>query len=236
MRAVPGHLADDRSRRTGDHDLVRTLRSALTIMTLAVGVGMVTPTISSADPHARSSLGKKSKKKPKPKKAEKAATKEAKVAPVDVRTLVTWFRAGIDSEEIIARARKAGYVANKRDQKKLAERHLPASLIATLSKAAPTESTPAEPTESDPAEDDSDEPKKAENASKNGKKKTEGIDLETIVDPNEIDFDSIPPPDGTPKQEAPRAAGSTAPSKSDVTKKPTQRSAQPRKPIVAASP
>ncbi|MBI4822257.1 MAG: hypothetical protein HY791_38715 [Deltaproteobacteria bacterium] len=171
---------------------------------IAGWISLTVPAPASASPSTSSHLCKKEKEKKKRGKNKKAKV-EAKA--VNVRSIVDWYRSGIDSDEILARAEKAAYVANKRDQKKLEERHLPRDLVLALAgkktldrkpepeedalerdEPAPSRAASRKPLLADSPEGDVEEPAAAKPAKK-------GIDLATI-DPNQIDFDSVPPPEG----------------------------------------
>ncbi|MBI2373347.1 MAG: hypothetical protein HYV07_05055 [Deltaproteobacteria bacterium] len=205
---------------------------------IAGWISFALPASADASPsRSTSSLCKKGEKKKKEKKKPSAETKV-----VNVRAIVGWYKAGIDAEEIEARADKAGYVANKRDQKKLEERHLPAELIASLgSKKKPkTDDDLPEGDDAEPApapvvkkpfgapsakvamatdgEPGSAAPKSA--AREPAKPAVKSIDVDAVIDPNQIDFDSVPPPAGVPNKWVTRSNdGSVPAAKPDPMKK-----------------
>ena len=174
--------------------LVPTLAAAFLI---ASSAAWSTP--ASADPGAQVQC-KKSKKKKKSKKARSAKNSRSKAkarkvaeapAPTPAakprmnhETVIGMHRRGATQSEIVATAEKFGYSADAADRERMTQAGMPKTLIAKLASAEPAPPKP------------------------------KGIKLETITSYDDIDFDAVPPPPGTPewvKQQNARKGAKSAP-------------------------
>ncbi len=158
--------------------LVPTLAAAFL---LAGSATWSTP--ASAEPgtavHCRKAKKKKSKKARRAKKsrskskAKKVAATQAPAPAAKPRmnheTVIGMHRRGATQSEIVSTAEKFGYSADSADRERMAQAGMPKTLIAKLA---------------------SDEP---------AAPKPQGIKLETISSYEDIDFDAVPPPPGTPE-------------------------------------
>ncbi|MEQ8279242.1 MAG: hypothetical protein RMA76_17555 [Deltaproteobacteria bacterium] len=138
---------------------------------LLAGLGLVAPEIAFADrPTAGQCKRKKQKKRRKARRARRARARRAKA--FNARTIKKLQRKGYTNDEIVEKARAANYVVTKKQKRRLKKMRVRRSLIAALATPAPAKAVaPAKP---------------------------QPIDLDRTIDPNEIDFDSVPPPDGMP--------------------------------------
>lgn len=176
--------------------VTKYLLSALAAAVLtAGGATLADPAFAGSRPSAQCKKAKKAKKakvakakKTKKAKATKAAAEPAPVAApskprMNHETVIGMHRRGATQTEITTTAEKFGYTADAADQQKLAQARVPKTLIAKLA---------------------ADEPPPP---------KAEGIKLETITSYDDIDFDAVPPPPGTPgwvkQQNAKKAAKPT---------------------------
>ncbi len=139
---------------------------------LLAGLGLVAPEIAFADrPTAGQCKRKKSKKRRKARKARRAR-RARRAKAFNARTIKKLQRKGYTNDEIVEKARAANYVVTKKQKRRLKKMRVRRTLIAALAAPAPAKAVaPAKP---------------------------QPIDLDKTIDPNEIDFDSVPPPDGMP--------------------------------------
>lgn len=110
-------------------------------------------------------------KKKKPKKGKKPKA-EAAPKKVTAQAILKWHKSGMTEDEIVARASEAGYSPTAKDRAALKKGKAPKSLIAALDPGSAAEPVAEE--------------------------KPKAIDLTQMTDPNDIDFDSVPPPSGVP--------------------------------------
>lgn len=97
---------------------------------------------------------------------------------VTARTIARWQRRRVKENTIVARAMKAGYeVKTRRERRRLRKYRVRRSLIAKLATAT-----------------------KKKNRAPPPEKKAPDFNLDKTIDPNEIDFDSVPPPSGIPDE------------------------------------
>lgn len=121
----------------------------------------------------------KAKKKAKKKTKKTAAAGAVSVtAPNDVtaHSIVQWKKQGVSDEDIVARASEAGYRPTPRDRARLKKARVSKSLLLAL------------------------EGRSAGEATSPSAKGARPIDVTKLTNPNDIDFDSVPPPQGIPKQ------------------------------------
>jgi hypothetical protein len=159
-----------------------------------------------ADARPASCAKKKKKKKP-------AAAKK----PINADTLIKWRRSGMTDDEIAARAISAGYKLTAKDRAKL-KKAKAKSLIASL-----------EPEQAD--EEEEAQPVKVAKPTEPEKKP---IDINKITREEDIDFDSVPPPTGMPKEYAQKPQEKPA-AKPVVKKAPPAQTSQPSQPVAEAS-
>lgn len=97
-------------------------------------------------------------------------TRTPKKRRITARTIKRWQNKGWTDARIVARAEKAGYRATKREQARLRKARVRRSLRTALVRRT------AEP------------------------RGAARFNLHQSIDPNDIDFDSVPPPDGMPEE------------------------------------
>lgn len=150
------------------------LRRIVLALTLLVGSTFAVPDAVAAP--TRSLCKKKKKAKKKAKKAKAAAAEpEAKAKKVTAKSIKAWEKKGLNDEEIVKLAAEGGYKASKKEAKKLKKLKVRPTLLAALTGApAPAPAATAAATPKGP----------------------QPIDINTVIDPNEIDFDSVAPPKG----------------------------------------
>lgn len=156
--------------------LTSTLHRLALAFGVVAGLGLVAPEIALAErPSAGLCKKSKAKKKKKAKRARRRAA--AKKATFNARAAKRMQKRGMTDAQIVAKAEAAGYVMNAKQERQMKKLRVRKSLIAALS-GAPMDDAPkaAAPI---PA--------------------AKPIDLNHTIDPNEIDFDSVAPPDGAPK-------------------------------------
>jgi hypothetical protein len=153
----------------------RCLPFALLLSSFVLATPLITPsTASAAAAH---------KKKKAPKRATAAAPAEKKVTS---KSVIAWKKQGLSDDEIVSRANDGGFRMTPLARTNLKKAHISKSLLAALEgKAEETKPTPASRELTIAA---APEPKKAK-----------PINLAQI-DPNDIDFDSVPPPKGIPER------------------------------------
>ena len=110
-------------------------------------------------------------KKLKAKKARRRRARKQRAKKVTYKKILKWWKAGTSNDRIIARARKAGYVASDKDIKRLKKRRVSANLLAALQGVEAPQRKVA---------------------------RTKKIDIHTIYSDDDMDFDSVPPPKGLP--------------------------------------
>lgn len=130
---------------------------------------------------ASSSCAKKKKKK------AHAASEAAPPKKITADTLLKWKRAGMTDDEVAARATSAGYTMNERAKAKLKKAHA-TKLIGMLVPAGGA------------AEEEDDAPMVAEIKVAKPTNAARPIDINKITAPEDIDFDSVPPPQGLPEK------------------------------------
>ena len=119
------------------------------------------------------------KTKTQKKRAAKKSVKKAKAKKVTAKTIARWQKQKMPREEIVEKAAAAGYKVTKLEKRKLLRYKVKRPLIAQLEGAQKAAPAPAS---------------EAALATKTPLK----FDLEKTMDPNDIDFDSVPPPKGMP--------------------------------------
>lgn len=158
-------------RSIAQDDLVTGLiRRIALLLGLAAGLALVAPDVSFASERPSATSCKKKRKKRKKRRARRNRRAKKRVTAKKIKR---WQKRGLTNEEIVAKAEAAGYKVTKREARKLRRFKVRKSLRLALAgkTAAPAEAAPAAPMK---------------------------IDLNHTMDPNDIDFDSVPPPDGTP--------------------------------------
>lgn len=147
---------------------------------LVVGFSFVAPDLADASSSSPSAIDScKRKRRSKKRRARQRRMRRAKRAAhrkVTARTIARWQRKRLKEDAIVARAMKAGYkVESRREKRRLRKYRVRKSLIAKLVTATEQKKAPAKA-----------QPKAPE------------FNLDKTIDPNEIDFDSVPPPTGIP--------------------------------------
>ncbi len=197
--------------------LTSTLHRLALALGVVAGLGLVAPEIASAE---RPSTGLCKRKKSNKRKKRARRRRAAKKATFNARTVKRLQKRGLTDAQIVAKAKKANYVMNKKQERRMKRMRVRRSLIAAL--AAPATDAPVASAPIPAAKP---------------------IDLNNTIDPNDIDFDSVPPPDGMPtvarKKAEPEKKGldtSLRPSAPFVAKKaaPAEKKA-PRKVLTAAN-
>jgi len=122
---------------------------------------------------SKSSASLKKAKKAKARKLRKKRARKRRAKKVTYKKILKWWKAGTSNGRILARAKKAGYVPSKRDVRRLQKKQVSAQLIAAL-KGGEVKVFAAQP------------------------RKARSIDIQTIYSEDDMDFDSVPPPAGTP--------------------------------------
>jgi hypothetical protein len=124
-------------------------------------------------------------------KAAPAATAEKKITSKEV---IAWKKSGMSDDEIVSRANEGGFRMTALAKSRLQKAHTPKSLMAAL-EGKPVEAKPVEAKKADES--------KAEISITASRPKNAGpkpININHMIDPNEIDFDSVPPPAGIPQK------------------------------------
>ncbi len=166
-----------------------------------LALGLVTAPAWVAEAAPESTQLCKKKKKAKKAKKEKAPAAAAKPVKIDSKVIRKWEQQGLSDDEILAKAQEAGYTPTPLGLKRMKAAKVRPSLIAALSgePAAKIEATPVAAAPKAPK-----------------------FDLDKVVDPNEINFDEVPPPKGVPER---HKAGATASA-------PVASAAAPKAPMV----
>ena len=108
-------------------------------------------------------------------KKKRAKAKAKKAKKVTAKNIKAWQKKGLTDEEIVKLATEGGYKVTKKETKKLKKLKVRTTLVAALSTpVGGTTTAAAAPAPKGP----------------------EPIDIDTVIDPNDIDFDSVPPPKG----------------------------------------
>jgi hypothetical protein len=145
---------------------------ARTCLPVVLAFGMLAPA-AIAEATSRPGICKAKKKK----KAVKRKKRVKRAKPkVTARTIAKWQRKKMPHDQIVEKALAAGYKVTKAEKRKLLKLKVKKPLIARLEN--PVESEPALAAAA-PA--------------------TPKFDLDKTIDPNSIDFDSVPPPKGMPE-------------------------------------
>jgi hypothetical protein len=150
--------------------------TSLTRALLYVSLAFCGVTFVAPPAHASSVCAKKKKKK-----AKKAAAAPKKITAA---TLIKWRKSGMTDDEIVAKAQAADYVMSSKDKAAL-KKAKAKSLIAAFSGSSASE-----------------EEESVEVAAPARK----AIDINDITNPEDIDFDSVPPPTGIPKEHVQKSA------------------------------
>ena len=113
-------------------------------------------------------------KKSKAKKIRRKRRKKRRAKKVTYKKILKWWKAGTSDARILARAKRAGYVPSKRDLRKLKKKHVSKRLITAL--------------------------RTGKIKSKKGRAApNRAVDFKTMYTEDDVDFDSVPPPAGTPE-------------------------------------
>jgi hypothetical protein len=135
-------------------------------------------------------------------RSKKPAARKPVKAKVTAKTIAKWQKKKMPQDQIVEKAMAAGYKVTKLEKKRLLKYKVKKPLIAKLEEAQKAPAPAAMVAEASP-------------------NKTPTFDLDKTMDPNEIDFDSVPPPKGMPpeiekKQAAEKkAAPAPAPAKDE---------------------
>ena len=148
----------------------------LRILAIALALSLTTSVdVPSAEARPDSALCKKKKRKAKKRRTKAKKTRKRAAKKVTYKQVSAWWNAGLSQDEIVKRAKVAGYWATPKDEKRLKKKHLSGALIAALVALEPAKLAAAETAP----------PKK--------------IDFKTTIDPESIDFDEVAAPKGAPK-------------------------------------
>lgn len=143
---------------------------------LLVGVAFLAPEPVEASPYADSaqSVSCKKKRKSKKRRAKRKARRAKSKKKLTAKTIKRWQKKGWSNAKIVKKAQARGYTVTKKEAKRLKKYRVRKSLIAALEKpaAGAVAAAPAAPKGPAP------------------------IRVDVEMDPNDIDFDSVPPPDG----------------------------------------
>lgn len=181
-------------------------RLALSLGLLA-GLGLVAPDLAFAERPSTSASCKRAKKNKKKKRSKRKARRarrasKKKIRRVTAKQIKRMQRRGLTDDQIVAKAHAAKYKLTKRERRQLKRLRVRKTLIAALDR--PVASTVAAAAPAEPLK----------------------FDLDKTIDPNDIDFDSVPPPEGMPTEFA----------KKPEPKKGLNTSLRPSAPFVAKSP
>lgn len=144
-------------------------------LALLIGGALTAPELAEAAPDApHSSLCKKKRRSKKRRKtrAKKRSPKRAK--KITAKTIKRWQKKGWTNAKIVRKAKAKGYVVTKKELRRLRKYRVRKSLRKALKTelVAVAAVTPAK------------------------KRGPQRIDLNATIDPDDIDFDSVPPPEG----------------------------------------
>lgn len=148
------------------------LRQLIFALALIVGGAFAVPDAAYAGPYSGQASCKKKRKKRKKRSRRAKRTKAAKKKKLSAKTIKRWQKKGWSNAKIVKKAQARGYRVTKKERRKLKRFKVRKSLIAALSSSqvgAVASAGPAKP---------------------------QAIDIESTIDPNDIDFDSVPPPAG----------------------------------------
>lgn len=162
---------------------------ALARLLLALTVAAPVATLVAA-PAPAEAKAKKAKGHKRAKHAPKASAD--RIEKISAKTIARWHKRGDSQDDIVARAREAGWTATKRDARSLKRAKVPATLIAELRPAVPEVAAAPAP--------------KAK------------VDLTKPANPTEIDFDSVPPPPGSPGWVQKKTSSAPAPTQAAATR------------------
>lgn len=115
----------------------------------------------------------------KKKKKKKAPKAEAAPKKITAKSLLKWKKSGMTDDEIVAKAQSSGYELTSKDKAAL-KKAKAKSLIAAFSGSSGAAEEEVEEVAATPVK--------------------KPIDLSEITAPEDIDFDSVPPPTGVPNQ------------------------------------
>ena len=149
--------------------LLRWFTLALALM---IGGALTVPEIATASPDAPQSSVCKRKKRKKSVRRKRRRAKRAK-RRITAKTIKRWQRKGYSNKKIVRLAKKRGYKLTKKERRRLRRYKVRRSLRKALKTGLVAKAAP---------------PK--------APKKKGVVDLEETIDPNDIDFDSVPPPEG----------------------------------------
>lgn len=189
------------------------LRPLFFTLSLALVGGFAAPEAAAA-PAARCKAEKKKPKKPRAVRAPKAKVRAKKEKPapapkpVTAQTIKLWEKKGLADAEIVEKAEERGYVVGAAEKKRLEKLKVRRSLIAALGgapAAAPVAVAAKQP-----------------------------IDLQKVIHPSEIDFDSVPPPSGMPRALAEKQEREKDEKKLDTSLRPSAPFEGTRKPASAS--
>lgn len=158
----------------------RLLHGLTLSLALIIGGALSMPDLATASESSAIRSSCKSKKSRRAKersrrrrRAKKRARQRRRAKKVTAKTIRRWQKKGLSHAKIVKKAHARGYKVTKRQRRKLKRLRVSKRLIAALS------ARPA--------------PKATLAAAARG---PQPIDINTTIDPNDIDFDSVPPPEG----------------------------------------
>ncbi len=149
------------------HRLLHGLTLSLALM---IGGALSVPDLAEASESSAISSHCKRKKSRRAKKR----SRRRRAKKVTAKTIRRWQKKGLSHAKIVKKAHARGYKVTKRERRKLKRLRVNKRLIAALSARRAKKTTLASARPSGP----------------------QPIDINTTIDPNDIDFDSVPPPEG----------------------------------------
>ncbi len=190
------------------------LRRLITLLAFALAFGLAAPEGSFTPSFdGIQSVEAKSKKRRRRKRRRRRAKRRAS-KKVTAKKISRWQRKGWSHDKILQKATAANYKVTKRERRRLKKYRVKRSLIKKLANLEAAEATPV----------------------RTAAQPNKPINIHETIDPNEIDFDEVPPPDGMPtkyatsqKQEKKRLNTSLRPSAPFKAKASVEETGAPRK-------
>ncbi len=180
--------------------LARTCLPAALVLGLALcpGWAEAAPSNSAACKAKRASRKKGTKRR-----GHRVAPKKRAHPKVTAATIAKWQKRKVPQDQIVEKATAAGYKVTKIEKKRLLRLKVKKPLIAKLEEAQKVPGALAQATPAAPS-----------------------FNLEETIDPNDIDFDSVPPPKGMPAGMAQKQKEEAA--KKPLAAEPAEKSEEPK--------
>ncbi len=158
------------------------LRRLALMLALVMGVSFSVPEPAQAASVSTACKKKKKRKKKRySKKRKKRRKKSKKARKVTAKSIKRWQKKGLSNEEIVEKALAKGWKNTKRNRKKLRR----ARVRKSLRKAFLAQYKAS---------------KNVDLAATSAPAAAKPINIHETIDPDDIDFDSVPPPDGMPAE------------------------------------